>query len=218
MKLVKGQPDFVDVDNPGNWSEFTFRPKLDSKKNYSHHAMPCGATPVPMTAKGRVLAGWEFHYDGWHRSESSDDDSTGDDAEDQTPATAPFRSGATRDNMFPECRKGCLDGVLFEKLGLCKERMLEDDLAPDALFFHQLLLPICDTTKNEDDPRKSFYDDVASNSNAYAFSELRIGCGYGHNFNPVSMAEFVRWDGSIIQDGVLGGSDECNTAQVRQEV
>jgi hypothetical protein len=42
--------------------------------------------------------------------------------------------------MFPKSRKGELDGCLLEMLGLTKERMVKGDV----LFFHHLLLPMCD--------------------------------------------------------------------------
>ena len=43
------------------------------------------------------------------------------------------------DNFFPEARKGGLDGDLLLKMGLTTARMIEGE----ALFFYQLLLPIC---------------------------------------------------------------------------
>jgi len=41
-----GEPDFSDVDNPGRWPEFIFRPVFKGNK-YIHHALPTGAVPVP---------------------------------------------------------------------------------------------------------------------------------------------------------------------------
>ena len=87
-----GQPDvsFSDNDNPGGWSEYTFAPKFQYKKmkreKYLYHAMPAGATPVPKNNDGKSTAdGFEFFYNGWMRE-----------------VTDPvFRSGATRDNLFP---------------------------------------------------------------------------------------------------------------------
>ena len=132
-----------------------------------YHALPTGATPVPLKDGKRSVAGWDFHYQGWKLDENH---------------PTKFRSGATKDDPFPECRKGSLDGAVLEKLSLESGRMSEDDGAPDALFFLQLLLPISKTTGIEDDPRKPFYPQVAQWSNLYAIGELDLGCGENHNY------------------------------------
>jgi hypothetical protein len=96
---------------------------------------------------------------------------------------------------------------VLKQLGLTPDRMKDNEGFPDALFFHQLLLPMCDTSMNANDPRKSFYLDVSKYSNAYATSELGLGTGFGHAFNTVTIPELVKWDGTIVQDGVRGGSN-----------
>ena len=91
-KSAQGEPDFHLVDNPGNWSDFTFRPQFKTPSGpYICHALPTGATPVPETNGKRVVGDWEFHYSGW------------------TPppdGSTPNRSGATSTNLFPDSRKG----------------------------------------------------------------------------------------------------------------
>jgi hypothetical protein len=68
-KTNLGEKDFSDVDNPGAWHEFAYRPKFEGKgaaRKYVGHAMPAGAMPVPLGEGGtRELAGWLFNYDGW---------------------------------------------------------------------------------------------------------------------------------------------------------
>jgi hypothetical protein len=49
------------------------------------------------------------------------------------------QSGAAQDNLFLPGRKGCLDKKLLKKYGLA-EQCIQSYY---ALFFHQLLLPIC---------------------------------------------------------------------------
>ena len=190
-KVSKGQPRlFSQVDNPGRWDEFCFRPKFQAKapQKYLYHSLPTGARPVPKDNRNggkRMDGGWEFFYKGWESEEC-------------------HRDGATRENVFPESRVGSLDVDLLKKMGLTAERVTECD----ALFFHQLLLPICDPKKSgiEDDPRKGYYDAVETFSNTYAFGELKMGNSYGHIFKPVSIPELVRFDGVVVRDGVLGGS------------
>ena len=77
--------------------------------------------------------GWEFFYDGW---------------KDENPLQ---RSKACATNRFPKERKGRLDYDLLKKLQLTKKRIIECD----ALFFKQLLRPMCDPKKSGiiDDPR-----------------------------------------------------------------
>ena len=49
QKAEQGEPNFVDVDNPGEWSQFVFRPEFGTTapKQYKRHCMPTGAQPVP---------------------------------------------------------------------------------------------------------------------------------------------------------------------------
>ena len=206
--IRRGQPSsFQDVDNPGNWSEFTYQAKFAKQGNglkYQYHCLPTGVTPVPVGEDGRRTqkhligpksqkrdAGeFEFHYNGWEKEGTQ------------------FRSGATRENPFPEVRKGSLCGSTLARLGLTKERMMEADGAPDALWFWQALLPIHDIKRTgiENDPRMPFYHKVAKWSNSYASNELDIGNGYGHSFKNVTIDEMVKWDGVVVMDGALGGS------------
>ena len=115
---IKGDcPAFWEVDNPGNWDEHCFQPKCNTAKDAktkvtthkcTHHALPGGAQVVPLCKsgpnKGKRMAGdMEFIYNGSWTSLDVDME---------------FRDGATIDNLFPDCRKGSLDGGLLAKLGL----------------------------------------------------------------------------------------------------
>ncbi len=127
--------------------------------------MPTGAQPVPVNLDGkRIVEDWEFFfYNGWDKGV----DGNGG------------RQDATSEDMFPELRKGELDGNLLETLGLTRERMVKGDV----LFFHQLLLPMCDPTmlgSIADNPRKAFYSQVETFSNLYAIY-IGLGGSYGHN-------------------------------------
>ena len=65
VNLSKGEPLFDDVDNPGGWNSFTFCPIFE-KGHCVSHAMPVGATPVPMDVSGkRQSGGFESFYNGW---------------------------------------------------------------------------------------------------------------------------------------------------------
>jgi hypothetical protein len=64
----KGEPLFKDVDNPGGWSSYTFRPMFEPRGGkYICHAMPAGTVPVPINAVmgKRGEGGYEFFYQGW---------------------------------------------------------------------------------------------------------------------------------------------------------
>ena len=189
VKEKKGEPAFKDVDNPGDWDEFYFRPKFAKGSNgkYIAHQLPTGAIPVPKDKDGQRKHGdWEFHYKGFANEEKT------------------FRRGASTTNLFPEEMKGCLDANLLRKLGLTKKRMEETD----ALFFYQLLLPICDPSKSgvEGDPRKPYYTEVERFTNA---SKCLSGAGssYGHSWTQTTAAELLCHDGVLFMDGVLGGSE-----------
>ena len=186
QKVEKGEPTFDEIDNPGQWCNFTFRPEFGANGGaYTKHTLPTGATPVPEVDGKRCRGPWEFHYQGY-KSEGS------------------FRDGSTRDNLFPSTRKGQLDAELLKTMGLTKERMTTGD----ALFFHQLLLPICDPKRSgiKEDNRKPFYSEVERLSNIYAFS-IGLGGSYGHAFKTITLDELVRFDGVVVRDGVRGGSN-----------
>ena len=86
--------------------------------------------------------------------------------------------------------------------------MVGPDGLPDALFFLQLILPICDPARSgvTSDPRKAFYSEVTNFTNLYKF-QAGIGSTYGHQIPEVALYELVRWDGCLVRDGVLGGGD-----------
>ena len=185
------QPCFSDVDNPGSWSQYSYRPEFNTSAKggkYKGHFLPTGATPVEVNSDGsRTCGAWTFHYKGWENE------------------TEYKRTGVNDDDLFPAYRKGCLDKEMLEKLGLTKEKMQMGD----ALFFYQLLLPICDPKKSgvPKDPRLPFYSDVVNHSNLYACSLGLIGGQYSHAFKPIKVHELVHWDGVLVRDGALGGSN-----------
>ena len=154
-----GEPEFCDVDNPGKWSQFSYRPDFEGRSNgnYKYHSLPTGVTPVPAdTENKRIINGWSFHYDGWTQPENVDEK----------------RGGATRENLFPEERRSKLDATLLKRMGLTRARVQRCD----ALFFYQLVLPLCNPSRSgiEGDPRRPFYSAVEGFSNLYAYS---IGLG-----------------------------------------
>jgi hypothetical protein len=106
--------------------------------------------------------------------------------------------------MFPESRKGALDGTLLETLGLTKERMVQGN----ALFFSQLILPMCDPKMSGmgADPRKAFYSKVETFSKLYAI-QIGLGGSYGPRFKNTVLDELVQFDGVVIPDGFKGGSN-----------
>ena len=188
-KEARGEPKFEDVDNPGSWPQYCYRPVFDGRSRnskYVRHALPTGAMPLPKNDEGiRKINDWEFHYNGWTNPGPS------------------HRHGATTANMFPEEMDGCLDADVLKKLGLNKRRMHDTD----ALFFLQLILPICNPAKSgiEDDPRISYYHDVETHTNSTKFA-TGLGGSYGHNWTPTTTKELINFDGVLVRDGVLGGT------------
>ena len=69
-KEAKWEPKFEDVDNPGQWSEFTFQPKFEGNYGngaYGHHGTPAEAKVValdPISGK-RTVNEFDFFYGGW---------------------------------------------------------------------------------------------------------------------------------------------------------
>ncbi len=66
INSLKREPPFDEVDSPGCWSSFTYRPLFQPKGGYMCHTMPAGATAVPVDkVTGKRQAGsFEFFYNG----------------------------------------------------------------------------------------------------------------------------------------------------------
>ena len=73
----------------------------------------------------------------------------------------------------------------------------------DALFFHQLILPMCDTQKSEveNNNQHNFYDDVTMFSTLYQKSN-KIGVAYGHALPLQTVDAFVKLEGTIVRDRI----------------
>lgn len=187
--LKANEPPFHEVDNPGGWDRYYFQPKRNKSGNYCGHYLPTGATPVPLNpCDGTWKCGdWTFYYNGFSNGMGS-----------------PYRRGATTSNLFPREMEGTLDADILSNLGLTKERMQ----ATDALFFLQLLLPLCDTSKSmvANDPRMNYYTEVSKYTNVYAYLHGQ-GSDYGHVWNNTTAAEILHFDGVLFHDGILGGSN-----------
>ncbi len=181
--ISKGEPLFEDVDNPGGWSSYTFRPIFEPRGGkYICHAMPADAVPVPINAVmgKREEGGYEFYYQGWKQ---------------ENPTRENCRFGATREDLFPTDRDSKLGVSFLKKIGLTKQRMLECN----GLFFYQLILPIVFPTilGIYGDTRIGYCKDVARNTNMYAFGVKNRGGTRRHVFRPTSAEELLVWDGIV---------------------
>lgn len=186
-----GEPSFLGIDNPANWSPFIFKAKFNKQKEFTGYELPAGTKYCPMDGDGiRQSNGWKFHYGSWEHNHVQH-------------GTQPFRSGATTANMFPSSRSGCLDTKKLQQLGMTRNRMQQED----ALFFLQLLYPICDPERSgiPDDPRMGFYYDLENFTRSYA-AQNGIGGSYGHRLSDVLAQELVVFHGVLVRDGARGGS------------
>ena len=174
-----------------------------------YHAQATGCTVVPADAEGkRMSGGWEFHYNGWSKPVPTE--GMLGQAEEGNGCPDLYRNGATKENLFPDCRKGSLDTAILARLGLTEDRVLEVDGVRDSLFFYQLILPIHAINKEKNlepikgDPRLPFYSPKSKWTNVYAANEF--GDGYGHKFVNTTPTELLQWDGVLVRDGVRGSS------------
>ena len=143
--------------------------------------------PIPQDSSvKRQINGWEFHYNDWDGGAGTH--------------TTPVDDAKT---FPPECKR-FLDRDVLRKLGLTKHRMV----VQDALFFYQLLIPICDVNNSGivDDPRYNYLIYVETFPARYTFNTGLLG-SYDHNFKVPTIAELVKFDGVVIRDGVRGGID-----------
>ncbi len=137
-------PEEEDIDNPGCWDLFSFRPKYSSDKKYIGHFTPAGAKVLKSNAAGkRIIDGWQLYYNGWHC--------------DEFDKGTYVRGDATRENLKPSSRQGCLDVNVLTKHGLTAGRV-----ANDPLWFLQMLFPLCQPQNStvDDDQRIPFFTQV----------------------------------------------------------
>ena len=181
--------NFGGVDNPGNWSEYTFQPKFDKDKKFVGCESPAKARVVPANSAGkREVNGWTFNYGPWEADEFDKE--------------TYVRGSATKDNMFPEERRGSLDVDVLKRHGINKHKVKNSPLA-----FLQLLLPICDPKQSgiPDDGRMPFVTDARQYTNTYATTDKGMGGAYNHHFDLVDEIELLRWMAVPIRHGARGG-------------
>ncbi len=157
---------------------------------YVGHTTPAGAKVIPVNDDGiREINGWKFYYLGWQPNNFD--------------ATTFVRDTATRDNLKPADRKGCLDADRLQAHGSTAERMKSD-----PFFFLQLLLPICSQKRSriDGDGRMPFFSAATTHTNGYAIMEKGWGSGYGYKFKLVTKQDLVRWVGAPIWHGARDGS------------
>ncbi len=186
ININHGEQRFEDVDNPGGWSNYTFRTMFEPRGGRKIcHAMPAGTVPVPINAvmRKREAGGYEFLYKGWKEEKTTREN---------------CRFGATGENLFPADRDITFDVTFLKKMGLSKQRMEECN----ELFFYQLLLPIVDPAMSgiNGDTRIPYYEEVARNTNLYAFEPKNRGGTCGHVFFPKTAEELLVWDGIVCQN------------------
>jgi len=94
---------------------------------------------------------------------------------------------------------------MLEKMGLTREKMQMGD----ALFFYQLLFPICNPKKFgiAGDPHHPYYTEVTNFSNLCACTLGFIGGQYSHAFKAIKVQELVHFDGVIVRNSALGRSN-----------
>ena len=56
-KTDQGEPIFKDVDNPGKWSSFNYRPIFDKDKQYNYHALSTGCIRVKENCDRKRMTG-----------------------------------------------------------------------------------------------------------------------------------------------------------------
>ena len=192
-RMRANEPSFNTVDNPGNWSNYVYRAKFDKKGRCKFHSQSTGVIPVSKNADGqRKIEDWYFFYQGW----KSDPNKKIRHKERSDYVNKPGKY------QIPEERKGRLSAEQLRKYGITKDRVKECD----ALFFRQLILPLCDTSLSgiENDERKNFYCECEIDSNTHA-SKIRAISSYGHAFEPITISDLAHFDGVITRDGCIGG-------------
>jgi hypothetical protein len=199
VKKNKGEPLFEDVDNPGGWSTYTFRPMFEPRGGkYICHAMPAGTVPVPINAVmgKREAGGYEIFYQGW---------------KEDNPTRENWRFCAAREDLFPADRDIILDVTFLKKMGLSKQKMGECN----ALFFYLLSLPIVDPAMSgiDGDTRMGYYKDVARNTNMYAFGVKNRGGTRGHVFRPTTAEELLVWDDIVCPNINTKIAESCTMNQ-----
>ena len=122
-------------------------------QRYDGHFTLAGAKVVPENSNGdQKIDNWMFYYKGW----------TADDFDKKTYV----RGDAVHGNLKPASRKGCLNVDVFRKHHMTPDRMKNED----ALFFYQLLFPICNPKDSgvDGDNRMPYFSYAVRCTNGYA--------------------------------------------------
>ena len=132
-----------------------------------------------MTGKQTVNE-FDFFYNGWKIDETNPNYSC---------------QHSNTDKFFPATWSLQLGVMLLKKMGLTDEIMKSED----ALFFEQIVIPICNTAKSsiKGDPRKPYYTKVASYTNSYANDVKGWNGAYLQEFFTTVPEEHVNWGGII---------------------
>ncbi len=79
------------------------------------------------------------------------------------------------------------------------------------MFFYQLLLPIVDPAMSgiNGDTRIGYYEELARNTNLYAFGPKNRGGKCGHVFHPTTAEELLVWDGIVCQNINTNIAESC---------
>jgi hypothetical protein len=192
------------VDNPGKWHHYYTKPvqakDANNKLGFKGYALPMGYIPAPKNNCGlRLQGGYQMHYQGW-------DVQSDKVVQREMKGQLPFRSGATRDNLFPSERGSELDWVLLKSLGLKEEHARDCD----AHFFLNLLLPIECVKKRsviKNDPRRNYHEANADYTFDYARHVCKLGGSYNHSYEMPTPTDLVHFEGILILDGAAGGSN-----------
>ena len=185
-KRMTNEPAFVDVPNPGHWSEFVNRPFLWNGP-YQHHRLPSGVVPVPESAVGqRKVNGWTVHYNGKFEVKKEDENVSW--------------KYATIENSFPKEREGCLDVDKLKQFGMTKKQL------NNPMLFYTLLNLIVDSKPSAGDGRRNYYLDVTRFTNVnLSLNEKPL---QGHDVPKFSPVDLIKFDGVNFYHGAFGsGSD-----------
>ena len=124
-----------------------------------------------------------------------------DEREDQM-----SRKYASRKNLFPKERKGCLDVNKLKRHGVTRERLRNKDL----LLIYQFILPIHDMqdTKITNDGRIPFYSKKVVWDNNYRNATTRSG--RGNRGKEIEIPDEVHFDGILFYSGSDGGGHDIH--------
>ena len=182
--------------NPGKWQKSYVKEVKDENGVTTHVELPGGVRPVAGEGTSRDYVNDEGQKFAMHYG-------------DEVNTGVKGRKYAKHDDLMPKERQSKLSMEQLRKMGFDAKKHLRN-----PLFFLMIMLPLTDCAATA---RKGFWDKVADYTNIYS-SSIALGAGRKHKYVPRNEQMLIRWFGTLVAHGLLGGKGGTMHRRFRRHI